>query len=163
MKTCVFAGTFDPITLGHENFINKCLSLYEKVVVVIGENPEKSTLFSTFEREEIVKKVYEKNDRITVVKYADYGENYTNFLLSLGQTDYVRGIRNEKDREYEESQIEKNKKLYPFINTVFISADSKYEKISSSVVREKLSKNQSVKSLMSKVAHQKMLEILSKK
>ena len=61
MKTCVFAGTFDPLTKGHESFINGCLSLYDKVVVVIGENPEKTTFFSSLERAEIVKKVYENS------------------------------------------------------------------------------------------------------
>lgn len=163
MKTCVFAGTFDPITVGHEKLIEKCLTLYDNVIIVVGENKAKTTLFSSSQRAEIVRKVYENNDRITVLEYAKIEKNFTKYLLSLDVTDYVRGIRDEKDRAYEENQIEVNKKLYPFINTVFITADEEFKNLSSTIVRKKLINGEETSNFMSPNAYKKAKELLLQK
>lgn len=163
MKTCVFAGTFDPITIGHEKLIEKCLSLYEKVIIVVGENAEKTTLFSSLERAEIISEVYNNNDRILVIEYANYKENFSSFLLLQGATDYVRGIRNNLDKDYEQNQIETNKKLYPFINTIFIDCEDKYKQVNSTLVRQKLLNGEDANEYMSKRAFIKAKEILLQK
>ena len=69
MRTCVFAGTFDPFTSGHEYVVDKCLEIFDKVIIAVGVNVDKKPFFSIDERLEIIKSVYADNDRIEVASY----------------------------------------------------------------------------------------------
>ncbi len=135
MESCVFAGTFDPVTKGHENVINKCIKKYRKVFVVVGINDKKQSFFSEEERLFFLKELYKEQKKVEVLAYSKLKDNYAEFLKENQVSVYVRGIRNEKDLEYENSQIEKNKKLYPFIKTEYIKV-KKLNEISSSFVKE---------------------------
>lgn len=136
MKTCVFAGTFDPITLGHENIIEKCLGSFDKVLLVIGQNPNKTTCFTESQRLEMIKSVYLDNPKVEVVLYSNHKDDYKNFLLSQNATVYVRGIRDQKDLEFEKQMEEKNKTIYPFITTEYVYCDTDFLGVSSTRVRE---------------------------
>lgn len=137
-KACIFAGSFDPITLGHIEVVNKCLTKYKKVFVVVGENGKKTPFFTDKERLELVKKAFEGEDRVVPILYADYKNEYYDFLLNNNARVYVRGIRNKKDKEYELKQKKLNKNLYPKVKTKFINCSKKYRHISSSMVKERL-------------------------
>lgn len=135
-SACVFAGTFDPITKGHQNLIDRCVKEYQKVVLTLGSNDEKTPYFTKEERLEFVKLVYGNNKNIVIADYLELKDSYAEFLTSHGVKYFVRGIRNDLDAVYENASINTNKKLYPFVETVFIKADKKYKKISSTTVRE---------------------------
>ena len=148
MAKCVFAGTFDPITKGHESIIKSCLSKYDSVLVVIGKNDKKTCYFTEEERYNFAVKTFEKYSNVTVIKYSDYGEKYFDFVKEKGYTVYVRGIRNDKDLQYEKEMEEKNKVLYPFFTTEYIQADEKVINVSSTAVRELIKNGQDFKAFV---------------
>lgn len=135
MKTCVFAGTFDPFTTGHKQIVDKALSVYERVVVVLAINSQKTPLFSTEERMDFIKKTFIKTPEVSVDFYDGFMMDY---MKENGYTDYVRGVRGDADLEYENLMKENNKKLNPAVKTVFIECDAEFMGVSSSLVREKL-------------------------
>lgn len=160
---CVFAGTFDPITKGHEQIINKCAENFDKVYVVLGENSKKTAYFTEQERFELLKSTFNDNNKIEVIKYSDYGEKYFNFLKEQNVNFYVRGIRDEKDKIYEQKAIEQNQKIYPFIKTVFIYADEPYVNYSSTDVREKIKRGQSIKEFVPTASYSLICTYIKKK
>lgn len=135
-NNCVFAGTFDPITIGHAHLINKCIIDYDKVFVVVGENPNKTPFLPLNVRVNAIKKTF--GDKVIVVNYADYKENYRQFLIDNNIKYYVRGIRNDIDLKFEEEYAERNALLYPEITTIFIKTENEYKTISSSMVRDNI-------------------------
>lgn len=141
MKSCVFAGTFDPITKGHFNLINGLLKIYDEVFVVVGSNELKTPFFTEEERLEAVKSSFKKTG-IKVFAYSKLKEDYANFLITNGITDYVRGIRNDKDLEFEKKMEKINFKLYPFVKTVYVNAEKEFADLSSTLVREKIQNGQ---------------------
>lgn len=149
-ENCVFAGTFDPITNGHKDIIEKCLKDYNKVFIIIGENPTKKATFPLEARKTFIAKTFADESRAEVVCYADKKEDYKKFLIDNEITSYVRGIRNEKDLQFEKQYEEKNKELYPSVKTVYISADEKYKNCSSTYIKEKLEKGEDITDLIPK-------------
>lgn len=148
MKTCVFAGTFDPFTVGHKHMVDECLTKFDRVIVVIGDNPKKSSVMPYDDRKLAVESCYKSDERVVVVCYQQIKDNFSSFLLDLGATVYVRGIRNDVDMQFEKQMEQKNRKLYPFIKTEYVFADDKHKNISSTLVRENIIKGQSIKGLV---------------
>jgi pantetheine-phosphate adenylyltransferase len=139
MKTnCVFAGTFDPFTVGHKQIVQTCLQKYDKVFIVIGENPQKTCVMTLQQRQRAILSCFENNQRVIVLPYSDIKNNYADYLKSQGVTVYVRGIRNQQDLEFEKQMEQKNKVLYPFITTEYLFAQKQFEGVSSSLVKQKL-------------------------
>lgn len=138
MSACVFAGSFDPPTRGHESVISRCVARYGKVFVVIGENKDKECLFTPQERKKMLETLFQDTPSVIVVNYADYKQDYAKFLLDNQITTYVRGIRNQTDFEYEKGQEEFNKIKYPFITTEYMHADEEFVGFSSSLVKKKI-------------------------
>lgn len=138
MANCVFAGTFDPVTTGHKSIIEKCCLEYDKVFVVVGENPNKLCLFTREQRVKLLEKCFENNPKVKVLTYHDLKDDYTQFLKNQGVTDYVRGIRNDKDLKFEKQYEEKNQEIYPFITTKYIECDDVYKSVSSTMVKEQI-------------------------
>ena len=139
MKTnCVFAGSFDPFTVGHKQIVQTCLEKYDKVFIVIGENPQKTCVMTLQQRQRAILSCFENNDRVIVVTYLQVKDNYADYLKSQGVSVYVRGIRNKQDLEFEKQMEQKNKQLYPFITTEYVFAQQQFERVSSSLVKQKL-------------------------
>lgn len=161
--SCVFAGTFDPITIGHERIINECVKRYGKVIVVIGDNPHKTTMFSCEDRKKAVQATFSSTDKVQVILYDDYSENYSEFLIKNGITTYVRGIRNDTDIEFENAYKKVNEKLYPFIQTVYIKADEDKAFISSTAVREMIASGKDYKKYVPQAAYETIKKILQTK
>ena len=132
-KIALYPGSFDPFTLGHQLIVDKSLTLFDKVVIAIGENNNKRTHFSQSKRINLIRKIYKDNPRVEIAAYnkltADYcKERAINFI--------VRGIRNVGDFEFERNIAQINKRLNHKLETVFLMTPPQYSEISSSIVRD---------------------------
>ena len=145
MKSCLFAGTFDPVTVGHEDVIKRCLALYDKVYVVVGVNPSKSPLFSLETRLEFLKKSFGSEKKVEI---AFFDGLMVDFIKSHKIDEYVRGIRNLKDLEYEKENEKKSCELYPELKVKYLDADKNFKTVSSEYIRERLKRNLSVSGLV---------------
>ena len=134
MRKCVFAGTFDPPTLGHKATIEDCLDLFDEVVVAILVNPKKTPLFSVEDRKEMLRLTI-KSDRIRIVEH----EGTAVELLRKENTKfYVRGIRNTVDLEFENANLYASRKLDPDFTAVYLPCRQELLHVSSSMVRNSL-------------------------
>ncbi len=133
MRTCVFAGTFDPVTTGHEDMIKRCAKMYDKVVIAVGVNGEKQPYFTTEERVEILKKAFEGNPKIEVEAFDGL---LIDFMKERGIKINVRGLRNERDYTYETEMACYNEDFYPELITVYIPTPKRLSYVSSSAVRK---------------------------
>lgn len=132
MKRAIFPGTFDPFTLGHYSIVNRGLTMFDEIIIGIGINHSKKTLFSLEKRQEIIQHSFSAEPR---VKVASYNSLTVDFALSVEAGYILRGLRTVGDFEYERSIADANKKLTG-IETVILFTESEYSFISSSVVRD---------------------------
>lgn len=136
MKVALFPGSFDPFTVGHQALVSEGLRFLDKVVVAVGENPDKRGLLTAEGRKRLIEDLYKDEPRVEVVSYhgltGDYcREHEIKFIL--------RGMRNTVDFDYERNMMQINQRLYPEITTVLLFTPSEYVAVSSSVIREILS------------------------
>ena len=133
MKTAIYPGSFDPITLGHLNIIRRAAQIFDKVVVCVMKNREKTPMFSIEERMELVRKVTGRFPNVEVATtdmlLAEYAKLYDGAVI-------VKGLRAVSDFDYEFQIALINKKMNPNLETVFLTSSEKYTYISSSVVKE---------------------------
>ncbi|MBO7559035.1 MAG: pantetheine-phosphate adenylyltransferase [Bacteroidaceae bacterium] len=141
---CLFPGSFDPFTLGHKSIVDRTLQFAEEVVIAIGVNAGKKSMFSLEERMAQIQKVYADEPR---VKVASYEGLTTDFAESIGVTAMVRGVRTAQDFEFERMLADVNRKLSG-IETILLITEPQYSAISSSVVRELLSYGKDVKDFL---------------
>lgn len=133
MKKAVFAGTFDPITLGHLTVIKKASRFFDELIVLIANNPAKQFKYSVEERLNFIKESTKDFKNVTV----DYTDGLTVDYAKAHDAKYlVRGVRNNKDFGYESELYHVNKILNPEIETIFFVAEETEIDISSSKVRE---------------------------
>jgi pantetheine-phosphate adenylyltransferase len=131
-KKAVFPGSFDPITLGHFDIIERGIKLFDEVVVAIGINADKKYMFSLEERKQFIEKAFENNPQVSVITY----EGLTIDLCKKIKADFIlRGLRNPADFEFEKAIAHTNR-LLSKIETVFLLTASKTSFISSSIVRD---------------------------
>lgn len=135
MKKCVFAGTFDPVTKGHEEIIAKCSDLFDEVIVAICVNVNKTTMFSVEKRLEFLKKTCAKYKNVKVLYHKGL---LVDLLQKEGAKYNVRGLRNGRDYEYENEMNFVNSELMPEIVTIYIPCCDLNVQVSSSIVRELL-------------------------
>lgn len=136
MNIAVFAGSFDPFTLGHYDIALRAASLFDEVVVLVASNAAKQSLFSVEARVRLAKTALHSVDRIRVESFDSLT---VSFMQSIGSRFLVRGLRNALDFESERSIAYNNKKLNSEIDTVFLASAPEHFAVSSSVVRELLS------------------------
>lgn len=134
MKTAVIPGSFDPITYGHVDVIERSLNIFDKVVVLVGENPSKTEMFSKDERIQLIRDALKAYDgRLRV-------EHFSGLLLDYmkknGYTVIVRGLRAISDFEYEFQRALFNRELDEEIDTIFIMTKDDYSFIKSSIIKE---------------------------
>ena len=131
-KTAVFPGSFDPLTLGHLDVIQRGLTLFDELIIAIGVNTEKSYMFSLDERLAIIKETFKGESKIKVQTYTGLT---VDFCQSIGANFILRGLRNPADFEFEKAIAHTNRKLSE-IETVFLLTSSGKSYISSSIVRD---------------------------
>src|SRR6185436_13676216 len=132
-RICLFPGTFDPLTLGHVDIINRCLHLFDKIIVGIGINTIKEPMFSAEQRLLWIKEIYENEPK---VEGATYEGLTVNFCKQIGARFIVRGIRYVSDFEYEKTIADANRTLDPGIETFFLTGEPKYTSVASTIVRD---------------------------
>lgn len=158
----VYAGTFDPITVGHEQSVLSAIKSFGKAYVVIGENAKKEPTFSEEERAELVSAAF-IGKNAEVIKFSDFKDekDYGEFLLNSGARYYVRGIRDEKDFGYEKKAEKKNAAIYPFIKTAYIFCEDDMKSVSSTKVKTELKKGKDVSGYIPASAREKFAEIMN--
>jgi len=135
MKTAVYAGTFDPITNGHLDVIERGLACFDRLVVAIGFNRKKKTLFTVEERLALIEQAIPETlrDRIEIDRFEGLLVNY---VKSKGTNVSIRGLRAFSDFEFEFQMALTNRKLDPSVETLFLMPKEEYSYVSSSRVRE---------------------------
>lgn len=132
-KIAVFPGSFDPITVGHADILNRALPVFDKVFIALGNNYEKKYLFMVDKREEWLKNIYGNNEKIKVIRY----DGLTiDFCRRVSAHYIIRGIRTSADFEFERLIAQMNSQMAPEIETVFFISRPEYSHISSTVVRD---------------------------
>jgi len=137
MKRAVFPGSFDPITLGHYDIIERGLGLFDEIIIGIGVNADKKYMFTLEQRKEFIEKAFINEPKIKVITYSGLTIDFckkqnANFIL--------RGLRNPADFEFEKAIAHTNRKLSE-IETVFLLTSSGKSYISSSIVRDVIRNN----------------------
>jgi pantetheine-phosphate adenylyltransferase len=132
-RVAVFPGTFDPFTVGHEAIVKRALGLFDKIIVAVGKNLSKSTLFTLEQRLEMVKDVFANQPNVEVVGY----EALTvDFCQKLGAKYLLRGLRTSADFEYERAIGQVNKAMKPHIESVFLLTAPEHTPVNSTIVRD---------------------------
>lgn len=132
MRRLLFAGSFDPFTLGHKSIVDRTLDLADETIIAIGMNEGKKTLFPLDFRLEYIRKIYADEPKVRVTHYEGLT---TDFAKEVGATCLLRGVRDCKDFEYERQIAEVNRQLTG-IETLLVITEEKYACVSSSIVRE---------------------------
>ncbi len=143
----VYAGSFDPVTNGHLDIIERASRMYDHLYVTIFNNPKKKTLFTLEERLDLLKKVTSHLDNVSVDASDDLAVSYAK---EVGASVLVRGLRATMDFEYELQLAFSNQYLDESIDMVFLMTKPNHSFISSSTVKEIVSHNRSVEGLVSK-------------
>ena len=132
MRRFVFPGSFDPITIGHQEIIERAIPLCDELIIAVGENKEKKNMFSLKQRMDFIKETNKNNPKISVESY----EGLTiDFCKKVNADALIRGLRNPADFEFEKSVAQMNRRLSGF-ETVFFFFFAGHAFISSSIVRE---------------------------
>ena len=160
MKTCVFAGTFDPFTNGHAYIVDKCLETFDKVIVAVGVNVDKKPYFTDDERVQAIKEVYADNERVSVKKYDGM---LVDFMKKEGIKVTVRGLRNEDDYKYETTMARYNEDMYPEIITVYIPAPTNLTYVSSTAIKNLIDLNTSFDSYVPEKAAAYLKSVIKNK
>jgi len=132
-RICLFPGTFDPVTLGHVDIIDRSLPLFDKLVVGIGLNASKSVMFSPEQRVQWIREIYKDQPK---VEGAIYEGLTVNFCKTIGAKFIIRGIRYVSDFEYEKTIADANRTLDKSIETLFLTGEPKYTSVASTIVRD---------------------------
>jgi len=129
----IYPGTFDPITLGHENIAHRATRIFDKIIVAVASNPSKKCFFSFEERVGLVKAVFSEHKEIEVIGFSGL---LMDFVEAQNAQVVIRGLRAVSDFEYEFQLAGMNRKLYPNVETLFLTPSEQFTFVSSSLVRE---------------------------
>jgi pantetheine-phosphate adenylyltransferase len=147
-KRALFPGSFDPLTNGHVDLIQRALKTYDEILVGILENPRKKPFFTVEERVRMVRQTMGRDKR---VKVASFNGLLVNFVRKHGNPVVMRGLRVLSDFEYEFQMAWMNRKLHAGYEVVFMLPDERHAYLSSSLVRELIRLGGSVKGFVPKV------------
>ncbi|MEO5945826.1 MAG: pantetheine-phosphate adenylyltransferase [Chitinophagaceae bacterium] len=132
-RICLFPGTFDPVTLGHVDIINRAIPLFDKIIVGIGINTAKAPMFSPEQRLEWINDIYKEEEKVEGAIYEGLTIEY---CKKIGARFILRGIRYVSDFEYEKTIADANRTLDNSIETIFLTGEPKYTSVASTIVRD---------------------------
>ena len=135
MRICLFPGTFDPVTLGHTDIIDRAIPLFDKIVIGIGRNINKTPMFSDQQRIDWLNEIYADNENVEAVLYDGLT---VNCCKEIGAQFILRGIRYVNDFEYEKAIADMNRSLAENIETVFLTCLPQFTSVASTLVRDVL-------------------------
>jgi pantetheine-phosphate adenylyltransferase len=160
MRIAVYPGSFDPITNGHLNIIERATNIFDKIIVGVANNPKKSTLFSAQERIDMIKEVTKNLEKVKIQSFSGL---LIDFMKSNKASIIIRGMRAISDFEHESQLALMNKRLAPEIETIFMVTGSKYSYLDSSIVKEIASLNGCINQLVPEIVEKKLREKLFNK
>ena len=132
-KIAVFPGTFDPVTIGHVDIVNRASELFDEIIIAIGVNTKKTTLFDLQVRKQWIQTAFANNPKVRIESY----EGLTvDFCKKMGAKFLLRGLRNGTDFDYESHIAQLKKALWNDIETVFIMCDPAMSYVSSTLIRD---------------------------
>ncbi len=137
-RIALFPGSFDPITLGHVNIVERAIPLFDEIILAVGENAEKHYLFPLAQRMEWMKETFTDHPNIRVVSYQGLT---VDFAKTSGANFLLRGLRNPADFEFEKAIAQANREMMPELETVFLLTSARWAFISSSIVRDVIKNN----------------------
>ncbi len=157
MKTGVYAGSFDPITFGHIDIIERAEKLFDEIILLVAENKKKQALFSLSERKEMLEELFKEKKHIKVEVLSGLLAEY---MKEKKLHFIIRGLRAISDFDYEFQHSTINKELNKEIETVFLMTDRKYFYLSSGMVKEIIKLKGNTKQFMPKIIERKLKEKL---
>ena len=164
MRRAIFPGSFDPLTMGHLDIIERSVDLFDEIIIAVLNNPEKNPMFSPEERcrmiEEILPGVKSSDCCLRVASFSGLTADYAR---EKNATAIVRGIRAISDYEYELRMALMNRRLEPEIETVFLMAAEEYSYVSSNLIKQVFTLGGRVEGLVPALVEAKMREKLSTK
>lgn len=155
----VFPGTFDPITLGHQDLIRRSARMFGTVIVAVAAAHHKKTMFTLEERLDAVREVFAPLENVRVESFTGLVRD---FAVAHGSRVMVRGVRSVTDFDYEAQLAGMNKSLAPDVETIFLTPDSRYQFISSTLVREIATLQGDVTSFVAPVVHARLMQKLQR-
>ena len=129
----VYPGTFDPITNGHTDLVNRGVKIFDKVIIAVAQNPSKNTLFNVKERIEFIQEIFDANSQVEIYSL---DKLLVDFANDHHATVILRGLRAVSDFEYEVQLASMNRSMEPNIESVFMSPAEEYGFLSSSIIKE---------------------------
>jgi len=159
IRTAIYPGTFDPLTLGHVDIIARGSALFDKIVVAVLRNVEKAPLFSVEDRIEMIQEAFADSKNVETDAFSGLLVDYARAKKA---TAIVRGIRAISDFEYEFQMALMNRRLAPSIETVFMMPAEEYSYVSSRLVKEVAELGGSVKGLVPAGVEQRLQQKLGK-
>ena len=156
MRTAVYPGTFDPVTNGHIDIIERALKLFEKLYVLVGDNPQKAPTFTAEERVDMLKDALKKHDNRIEVEHFD--GLLLNYVKKKKSNVIIRGLRAISDFEFEFSRALLNREMDKNIETIFIMTKDDYAFLSSSIIKEIAMFGGSVKGFVPPIVEKRLKE-----
>jgi len=154
-KIAVYPGSFDPVTNGHVNLVERALQFFDRLVVAVAYNPNKASLFSVEERLDMIRIALKNDPRVTA---ASFDGLLVDFVEKRGANVIVRGLRALSDFEYEFQMTLMNRKLNRKVDTIFLMTGFKWFYTSSKIIKEAASLGGSVRGLVPDIVHQRLKE-----
>lgn len=142
MKIAVFPGSFDPITVGHVSLVKRSMPLFDKIIVAVGVNSQKQTLFDLETRLTWLKSVFHNEPKVEIAQFEGLTAHFCN---KIGARYLLRGLRNASDFDYEKTISQLNHIVGHDLETVFLISLPEFSHISSTIVRELIKGNGDVK------------------
>jgi pantetheine-phosphate adenylyltransferase len=152
-RICLFPGTFDPITLGHVDIIDRAIPLFDKIIVGIGLNASKVPMFSAEQRMKWINDIYKDQPKVEGAIYEGLTINYCKVI---GARFILRGIRYVSDFEYEKTIADANRTLDNSIETIFLTGEPKYTSVASTIVRDIIRNGGDAKPFLPEAVHQSL-------
>ena len=133
MRTALYPGTFDPVTHGHSDIIDRALALFDRLIVAVANNTSKNTTFSVQERQDLLRVVLRNKPEIEIVEFNGLTAHYAK---ARNVAAIIRGLRAVSDFEYEFQMALMNRRLVPEVETVFLMPRGKYAYLSSTLIKD---------------------------
>ena len=149
-RTCLFPGTFDPVTKGHIDIIDRAMPIFDKLVIGIGRNANKVPMFSEEQRLNWLLEIYKDEPKVTTVVYDGLT---VNCCKTVGANFILRGIRYVNDFEYEKAIADMNRSIDGHIETVFLTCLPQYTSVASTLVRDVIKNGGDVSQFLPKVVN----------
>ena len=151
----VYPGTFDPMTLGHEDVVRRAAQLFDRIIVAVAAGHHKKSMFTLDERVDMAREVVKPYPHVTVESFDGLMRD---FVVARGAKAMVRGLRAVTDFDYEFQLAGMNRTLMPDVETVFLTPSDKYQFVSSTFVREIALLGGEVDKFVSASVHQRLLD-----